>query len=402
MFRAPGGADRRALEATLELSRSLTFYENRWSEEQARVRTFAKLPSLPFLEKLDAAAHQEDLRVPGSRLQIGVVSSATTREGRPLRVLQGDVVPRPEANGPVRTLRVQSPRHGLSRSANAGELVFYATLHENTIDVLRDLLEEHRPRALVAPVSTLKWVTVALEERGLVPQQFGLSVVGTTGYLLTRAARRWLEIAWGAPFLDNWSMSELDGFAHPCKACGHAHWVGAPTWFELIDATTQRPTRHDFGELVATTLLPHGASMPLVRYRTGDLIMRGPLCRGRGRRGMRFLGRSQMSAIRQGRPLALSGELQEVGESLPDIAQVLHPAERLGLVPVSDIGVPKLRARQGGSGWIVDAELRFDPGRFPARANVVRELIAARVHRDVRIILHRPGTLDLSRLARKL
>lgn len=416
MIDSSGDDEADRLVATLAQAGRLPFYARRFGRRARTVADRAGLARLPLLDKAEAAAHQEELRSPEAAVSIGVVSSATTREGRPLRVLQtvaASVMPTPTSSPlqktSIHTLRVYAPRHGVQQ-AGVGELCLPATLHDNTVDVLFDLLAEHRPAELVLPLSTLKWVSVAATARGMAPHTHGVAVVGVTGYPLTRAARRWLEPLWRAPLVDNWSMSELVGFAQGCR-CGFSHWHGAPTLFELVtpaggksvDVAGVRP----FGELVATTLLPHGAAMPLIRYRSGDLVELGPRCRAAGgRRGMRFRGRTSHSLLAGDVPLALSGDLLELAESLPDVALVPHPAERLGLVPPSDLGVPMLRPRSEGRGararFTLDVELRFDPARHAGRASEVRAAFAAIVAANVEVVLHRPGSLELTALARKL
>lgn len=380
------------------------------------------LARLPLLDKHTAAARQEDLVVPGvpgapASLSAGIVSSATTRDGRPLRVLLSLAELAPDGEPPdgdavhheqeARTLQIVSPRHG-SRPPGGARTILPATLHRNLVDVTHDLLRGGRFHTLVAPLSTLKWLTVGLERDGVSPATLGVRLVGTTGYPLTRHTRAWLEPAWRASLVDNWSMSELRGHAHPCSACGFAHWLGAPVWWELVDplaGAPVRPATGALGELVATTLLPHGARMPLLRYRTGDIVEVGPACPAApapGARGMRFRGRLSSSLLdtsrKSARPLLLSRDLLEVTEALPDVAFEPHPAERLALVPPSDLGVPKARVHEGR----LVVELRYDPARFPARAREVRQVLAATCLGDVEIELLPPGQLDFTREARKL
>ncbi len=354
------------------------------------------LEAQPFLDKETAASQQEALVIAGvapapSAFAAGIVSSATTRAGRPLRVQlsAGEVAAAegaPALPGEEATLQIVSPRHGV-RPAAGPRTILPATLHRNTVDVVAELLASGRYRSLVAPLSTLKWITVALGEAGVSCGSFGLQAIGTNGYAVTRHARRWLEPLWRAPLFDNWSMSELRGYAHPCGACGFSHWVGAPVWFEALGTGPVR-------ELVATMILPHGERMPLIRYRTGDLMERGPVCARTGTRGLRFRGRISTSIP----GAVLSRDLLEVTEATPDVAMEPHPAEVLGLVGPSDIGVPKARV----AGGRVEVELRWDPARYPERAAEVRAAIEGACLRPTEIVLRRPGSLDFVREARKL
>ncbi len=396
--------DQRIAE-TIEHARAAPFY--RKALARVRVETLRDLARVPLLDKETAAAQQERLVVPGvepapAAFDAGVVSSATTRTGRPLRILRAaDELPAPSTERDDRVLSIYSPRHGV-RAPEAGRVLLPAVLHANTADVVDDLLSRGRFDVMVIPLSTLKWVTVALRARGRPLAAYGVREIGATGYRVTPHARAWLGKAWGAMLVDNYSLSELAGFFHPCRACGSSHWHGAPTWHELIDPTTSAPTRAAtgaLGELVCTTLLPHGLRMPLLRYRTGDIVELGPVCRDAGARGVAFRGRASTSLFIDGRPAVLSGDLQDAAEALPDVAMEPHPAEVLRLVPPSDLGVPKARVRSAG----VDVELRYDPAMFPTRAaEVSRALRASFRVKTAALTLLAPGALDFTREARKL
>ncbi len=421
MFRSGSSRPSDALRATLEHARKAPYYERAWKGLSDRGGPFEMLARLPLLDKETAARVQEELVVTGVRAQpefreAGIVSSATTRQGRPLRMLTSPDESEPSApsiqGGPDRSIRLYSPRHGVPTPD--GRRVFLpATLHPNTVDVLDDLLNSkgaRKFRYLVGPLSALKWLTVALLERGVSPARYQLRGVGTTGHALTMHARSWLEPLWRAPFFDNYSLSELRGFAHPCASCGFSHWHGAPTHFELIDPLRAKPSPGPLGELVATALVPGALRMPLIRYRTGDVVEVGPSCRRTGTRGVRFRGRisqSLLGASREGtRYLVLSRDLQEVAEAQADVALEPHPAEVLERVPPSDIGVP--RAKIDFEKKSVKVELRYDPARHPLRAaevkaEIERGLFGHKPKKGAPVIeLLRPGSVDTRREGLKL
>jgi hypothetical protein len=314
------------------------------------------------------------------------------------------------------TLNIYSPRHGVRLPSDDREVLLPATLHLNTVDVAWELLNSFPPGAasrnspvrpfvaVVAPLSTLKWLTVALLERHHQPASLGLEAIGATGYPVTAHSRSWLEQAWGAPVIDNYSLSELPGYAYPSPRTGFLHATITDVWFELIDpitATPIRPRAGALGELVATTT--HLSRLPLLRYRTGDIVELGAFEPELKSTGIRFRGRLSSSLVGQGkrRYLALSRDLLEVGEACADVALEPHPAEVLRLVPPCDIGVPKLLV-DNNDGPRLRIETRFDPSRYPARADTVRESFAAVVDTSVRIELMRPGSLDVHHLVRKL
>lgn len=412
------------LRQTLAHAATAPFYADSWRQHWRKITRARDLAQhLPLLHKPEAAEHQEALIVPGVEPEpiahaSGIVSSATTRTGRPLRVLRAasEVMRPAPRQGPrrgrgsrrlSRTLELYSPSHGL-RDAGSDRILLPAVAHLNTVEVLHDLLSGQAPavRYLVVPLPTLKWITVALQQRGHDRAPYNLRAIGTTGYPLTAHARSWLGPFWRVRLFDNYSLSELPGYALECRHCGFFHWQGSPMLFELVDPATGMATRGKLGELVATTLLPARPRMPLIRYATGDVVERGPVCQRENKRGLRFRGRQPHSLTRivdgQTRYLLLSRDLLEVTEALPDIAMQPHPAERLGLVPGADLGVPKARIDAGRN--LLEVELRYDPARYPHRAQEVRRQLLAvclrRPHPDV--VLHRPGSLDVQRLAREL
>lgn len=423
MLKSGSARSNEALRATIEHASKAPYYSEAWKRISRHGSPFELLARLPLLDKESAAAEQERLVVPGVRaqppfLEAGIVSSATTRQGRPLRILTSpdEVMPSPPVHAGntslPRSLYLYSPRHGVPTPD--GRRVFMpVTLHPNTVDVLDDLLSSAEPTRfsfLVGPLSALKWLSVALVERGIAPASYRLRGIGTTGHALTAHARKWMEPLWRAPFFDNFSLSELRGYAHPCSSCGYCHWHGAPVHFELIDPILLKPAKGALGELVATTLVPSVLRMPLVRYRTGDLVEAGPVCTRTETRGIRPRGRISQSWLEAGaaatRYVVLSRDLQEAAEAQPDVAEEPHPAQVLGRVPPSDIGVPRAKIEPEARRVVV--ELRYDPARYPARAQQVEAELAAalfgesRAPAPAKIELCRPGTVDIRRESLKL
>jgi phenylacetate-CoA ligase len=80
----------------------------------------------------------------------------------------------------------------------------------------------------------------------------------------TRAA---IESAYGAVCFDHTGMTELGPTGHSCSQRDGIHLIESEFIFEVIDREGRPATE---GELVATNLGRWG--MPLIRYRTGDLV----------------------------------------------------------------------------------------------------------------------------------
>lgn len=416
MFSSFNSKRAQILRETLAHAAQAPFYHEHWAQSWQHISTFAELTRLPLLTKQSAAAEQEHLVVeaataPAMAYAAGVVSSATTREGRPLRMQRTATKPstEPKAQGRAKavTLEMYSPRHGLRAIDSSSRVLLPTTYHRNTVEVMHDLLTAKTPsiRFMVLPMSTLKWITAYLQQHNGSASDYRLRAIGTTGGTLTRQARSWLQAFWGVPLFDNYSLSELSGFALECRHCGYFHWHGEAVHFELIDPLSGEPTRRKLGELVVTTLLPTAARMPLIRYRTGDIVERGPVCKITKTRGIIHRGRSHQSIMHWGKNkthyLALSRDLLELAEQLPDVALHPHPAEQLALVAPCDIGLPKIKIGPEGD---IHVELRYQATRYPERAAQVQRHLRAALHGPPRprIVLHGPNEVDVSEEARKL
>lgn len=88
------------------------------------------------------------------------------------------------------------------------------------------------------------------------------------------SVKRRIEEAWGAHTYDHAGATEVGAWGFGCQADGHAvHLNELEFFFEVVDPETGAEVAAGArGELVVTTLARTG--MPVVRYRTGDLVVR--------------------------------------------------------------------------------------------------------------------------------
>jgi phenylacetate-CoA ligase len=86
------------------------------------------------------------------------------------------------------------------------------------------------------------------------------------------SVKRCIERAWGATCFDHAGATEVGAWAFDCQAqTGSIHLNELDFIFEVIDPPTAQPVAEGVrGELVVTTLSRPG--MPVLRYRTGDLV----------------------------------------------------------------------------------------------------------------------------------
>ena len=98
-----------------------------------------------------------------------------------------------------------------------------------------------------------------------------LIVAGEPGGNIS-AVRQSLEAAWGARVIDHWGMSDVGSLGvEPRDDPGTLLLLSEECLAEVIDPDTLAPVRPgELGELVITNLGRVG--MPVIRYRTGDLV----------------------------------------------------------------------------------------------------------------------------------
>jgi phenylacetate-CoA ligase len=196
------------------------------------------------------------------------------------------------------------------------------------------------------------------------------------------STRRRIEATWGARAYDHVGVSEVGAYAFTCLRQDAVHVNEAEFIAEILDPATGEPVGEgERGELVLTNLGRWGS--PAIRYRTRDLVQRGPAACSCGRtlltlpggvlgrvddmltvRGVNVYPSSIEAALREFaeveefRITALRmGELDEIelevecpAEVAPRVAAALHRALglRIGVTAVPSGTLPRfeLKARR--------------------------------------------------------
>jgi phenylacetate-CoA ligase len=174
------------------------------------------------------------------------------------------------------------------------------------------------------------------------------------------AVRARIEQVFGARCFDHTGMTELGATGFTCLAQAGVHLIESEFVFEVIDPQTLEPVANGGqGELVATNLGRPG--MPLIRYRTGDLVQMdaSPCSCGRGfaRLSGGILGRADDMLVVRGVnvfPSAIEGVLRE----FPD---------------VSEFRIEVFNQRS-----MAELKVLLDPS--PAAAPDIAERVASRLH----------------------
>jgi phenylacetate-CoA ligase len=99
-----------------------------------------------------------------------------------------------------------------------------------------------------------------------------------------------IESAWGARVIDHWGMTELGPMAVECaESPGGMHVLETECVAEVVDPESLEPVAvGEQGELLITTLRRSGS--PVLRYRTGDLVVVDPAPCACGRALLRLRG----------------------------------------------------------------------------------------------------------------
>lgn len=162
-----------------------------------------------------------------------------------------------------------------------------------------------RPDVLVGYPATLDRLTAP--ELAPLQADVGARLILTGGEVLTPAMRARIGRSFGAPVVETYASHECPLMAASCRHGPDLHVAEDGVLLELLhDGRPAGPG--EVGEVVATNL--HAYAMPFIRYRLGDLAVRGQACPC----GLPF---STIGAV-QGRMLDYF--------PLPD-GRVLHPYE---------------------------------------------------------------------------
>lgn len=359
------------------------------------------LSALPTIDRTEVKRHFAEFVAENVKLRSVCHTSGTT--GSPLEIYKSHeeiaflgqffttlFKPAYRTLGKTLSLSFPTPHHGVPIPMPTPSIPFVGGVTDDTLikDAARVLSTSYLVDGEARRISQLQgmafqvlFFTNYLMEQGTEPSSFGIELINIAGGFVPAHWRTFLAQAWNCTVNDRFSLTETVGGATRCHQCG-AFRPDPQLLFEALDIETGRPLEAGIGKLCVTNLYPFAQMMPLIRYETGDLARRRLCCTGV--QAFDFLGRLQNCASlgsgRERRWLIFSSELHEVLATLPDLnvyqwfSNVRAARDRT----VGSLPITALKQSAGADGRLdlaLNAELRYSPHTFPARADEVRRCI---------------------------
>ena len=190
-----------------------------------------------------------------------------------------------------------------------------------------------RPKCIFCYPSSLAAVIPVAKRQGtnlLELRDRGLEMIITTTEVLGDLRDR-LNAAFGVPVYDSYGLREVGLIGHECVS-QTMHCVEEQLILETVDPTTLEPTDGE-GELVVTNLV--GRVMPMIRYRTGDIVTLSttPCPCGRSQRGISITGGRAVDFLVTSKGLWVSGyTFVYLLKQIPGILKLQAQQERIGHV----------------------------------------------------------------------
>ena len=188
-----------------------------------------------------------------------------------------------------------------------------------------------RPKCIFCyPSSMVQAINIA-EELGIdlgALKRRGLKMVITTAEILGENRER-ISDALDVPVYDSYGLREVGLIGHECVH-QRMHCTEEQLILETIDPHTLEPTLEE-GELVVTNVV--GAVMPIVRYRTGDMVrLSESLCEcGRSLRTITVTGGRMMDCVVTSEGRWLSGVLfTYLAHHLPGVTKLQVRQDKIG------------------------------------------------------------------------
>ena len=227
----------------------------------------------------------------------------------------------------------------------------------------------------------IKLLTLYLLEQGHNIAEFGVRALNVVGEYAPEIGRRFLADAWNATVYDRFSLTESVGGAIRCLQCDRFH-LDPHVVGEVLDVDTGKPVEAGVGHLVLTDLYPFAQMQPMLRYRTGDLVVKVVNCCA-NTMTFDFLGKEDncLCVTRDGKTtwLLFSAKLHDIVSEIPDV-RTFNTFPNLRSVRDTTLASPPIFTKHLTDdghrvGVTLNFELRYAPEFFVERATELRQRI---------------------------
>ena len=138
-------------------------------------------------------------------------------------------------------------------------------------ETLAEEVRAFRPAMLSGYPNMLARVADVLQDNPVTPPSIRVALVGAEA--LTPDLRRRIESRLGVPVRDQYGSNECNLMAWECPHGGPLHTSDDSVLVEIVDGDGAPVTPGESGEVLVTAL--HSFTMPLIRFRIGDLAEQG-------------------------------------------------------------------------------------------------------------------------------
>jgi phenylacetate-CoA ligase len=270
-------------------SENVPFYKNLFARagfKPADLQTVADLSNIPMLSREDLRTHFDELRaVNASQFEPELCASGGAT-GQPVKflldrkaiALEKACVRRHWLRSGFKDGEPSASLRGLKLALkpaeysiiDKGESCLYLSSYDltsNTVEAYANSFNEFRPALLDSYAASAALFASLIEQRGLEIHS-PRSIVCASETLYPHQRER-IESVFKSKVWDWYGLTELVGNASECELHNGYHISMEQGYFEVLDEEGRVVAPGEIGEIVATGL--HNFSMPLVRYRTGDL-----------------------------------------------------------------------------------------------------------------------------------
>ncbi|PWI57129.1 phenylacetate--CoA ligase family protein [Sulfoacidibacillus thermotolerans] len=286
---------RKANELLLFAAQFNDFYKVKLKDTHLPIRTMAEFRQIPFTHKSELVQDQQNRPPYGANHSYPQASyvryhqtSGTT--GRPLRILDTKESWEWWTDCWVEVLRsaLVTKEDRVFLAFSFGPFIGFWAAYEgakklgalvipgggqNSLERLTSILSNQATVLLCTPSYALHLAEVAAKE-GLDIKNSQIRCLihaGEPGASIP-AVREAIESAWGAKCYDHAGMTEMGAYAFSCVEQGGLHVNERQFLAEVIHPQTHQPVPlGQMGELVLTNFGRYG--YPLIRYRTGDMVV---------------------------------------------------------------------------------------------------------------------------------